>query len=199
MKILCTFKARQSTQTEEIVMMTFWSLSSLPVTLWKNGKGETREIFRAPSPDGDFLWRASIATLQGDGPFSLFPGVDRVLLLLEGEPLWIRGDEIHHRLKLHEPWVFPGEWSLSTQESQGSGLDFNVMTQRSRATSEVKVISCACKPEAEGVACVLSGSWLLNGERLTPQSGAVWQNECPGEFIPQSADATLLLAEITRL
>ena len=180
-------------------MMTRWSLATLPASRWKNGKGETREIFRAPSPDGDFLWRASIATLQDDGPFSLFPGVDRVLLLLEGEPVWVRGDEANHHLKPHVPWAFPGEWALATQGVKVPGLDFNVMTQRSRAKSEVKVISTACTPGSEGVACVLSGQWLLNGELCEVNGGIVWQDERPGGFMPQSADAILLLAEISRL
>ncbi|MBN0683270.1 HutD family protein, partial [Pseudomonas aeruginosa] len=65
-------------------MMVPFQLSTLPVTPWKNGAGETREIICVPAPDAPFLWRASIATLQADGPFSPFPGVDRVITLLAG-------------------------------------------------------------------------------------------------------------------
>lgn len=53
-------------------MMVPFQLSTLPVTPWKNGGGETREIICVPAPDAPFLWRASIATLQADGPFSPF-------------------------------------------------------------------------------------------------------------------------------
>ncbi|MEH2769818.1 HutD family protein, partial [Klebsiella pneumoniae] len=49
-------------------MMVPFQLSTLPVTPWKNGGGETREIICVPAPDAPFLWRASIATLQADGP-----------------------------------------------------------------------------------------------------------------------------------
>ena len=53
---------------------------------WKNGGGVTREV--AAFPDGagfdDFLWRISMAEVRADGPFSVFPGVDRVLAVLEG-------------------------------------------------------------------------------------------------------------------
>ena len=38
--------------------------STLPVTPWKNGGGETREIVSVASPDAPFLWRASITTLE---------------------------------------------------------------------------------------------------------------------------------------
>ncbi len=53
---------------------------------WKNGAGETVEI--AVSPEGaalfDFDWRISMATVATDGPFSIFPGIDRTLSILEG-------------------------------------------------------------------------------------------------------------------
>ncbi|HBZ75790.1 MAG TPA: hutD family protein, partial [Leclercia adecarboxylata] len=51
-------------------MITPFTLASLPVTPWKNGAGETREIVSIPSADAPFLWRASIATLAQEGPFS---------------------------------------------------------------------------------------------------------------------------------
>jgi environmental stress-induced protein Ves len=45
---------------------------------WKNGGGETTEI--AVFPDGaglsDFDWRVSMARVDGDGPFSSFPGIE---------------------------------------------------------------------------------------------------------------------------
>ena len=62
---------------------------------WANGRGVTREIAVARAPDGSsapFLWRASMADLDGDGPFSAFPDVDRVLVLLEGEDVALAVD-----------------------------------------------------------------------------------------------------------
>ena len=59
------------------------------------------------------LWRASIATLQADGPFSPF-GVDRVITLLAGQPLRLCGENIDQPLALWQPWAFPGEWALSS-------------------------------------------------------------------------------------
>jgi len=50
---------------------------------WKNGQGMTREIAREPG-DGDFLWRLSIAEVAASGDFSLFPGYDRTITLIEG-------------------------------------------------------------------------------------------------------------------
>ena len=50
---------------------------------WKNGGGETAEIAVSPAGAGfdDFDWRISTAIVAQSGPFSGFPGVDRVLTL----------------------------------------------------------------------------------------------------------------------
>jgi environmental stress-induced protein Ves len=97
-------------------MITPFNFSSLPRTPWKNGGGETREIVSVPSPDADArFWRASIATLEHDGPFSRFSGIDRIITLIEGQPLWLRGEGIHHHLRRWEPWAFSGEWALAAK------------------------------------------------------------------------------------
>ncbi len=149
-------------------MMVPFQLSTLPVTPWKNGGGETREIVCVPSPDAPFLWRASIATLQADGPFSPFPGVDRTIVLLAGQPLRLRGEEIDHPLALWQPWAFPGEWALSSVGIVAPGLDFNVMTQRGRASLSAGArrrrfrslaICNALPPKASLMCCRGSGIW----------------------------------------
>lgn len=54
--------------------------------VWKNGGGVTREIAVFPEGAGmdDFVWRASLAEVAADGPFSAFPGIDRTITLAEG-------------------------------------------------------------------------------------------------------------------
>ena len=61
---------------------------------WKNGAGSTTELLIDPpgaTLAGGFRWRVSMATVAESGPFSSFPGLDRTLLLLEGE-----GMELDH-------------------------------------------------------------------------------------------------------
>ncbi|MBZ9726303.1 HutD family protein [Mesorhizobium sp. CO1-1-11] len=50
---------------------------------WKNGGGQTREIARQDDSEG-LVWRLSLATITKSGPFSLFPGLDRIIALIEG-------------------------------------------------------------------------------------------------------------------
>jgi environmental stress-induced protein Ves len=52
---------------------------------WRNQLGWTREIYRQPQDDADWSWRASIAEVDRDAPFSAFPGCDRELVLLAGD------------------------------------------------------------------------------------------------------------------
>lgn len=50
---------------------------------WKNGGGSTMEIMAA-TEGGRLLWRVSIAEVTGNGPFSVFPGMERVLAVIDG-------------------------------------------------------------------------------------------------------------------
>ena len=66
---------------------------------WANGGGATRELWRDPANrDVQFTWRLSLADLVGDASFSHFPGVNRVLLLLEGDGMVIRVDVVEAAL-----------------------------------------------------------------------------------------------------
>jgi environmental stress-induced protein Ves len=57
---------------------------------WKNGRGSTLELASdASAPSGDWTWRLSLADVPERAPFSLFPGVDRLLACLEGPGLFV--------------------------------------------------------------------------------------------------------------
>ena len=62
-------------------------------TSWKDGGGRTTEIVSYPHGAGldRFIWRASVADVERNGPFSGFPGVDRTLVLLQGAGLILSG------------------------------------------------------------------------------------------------------------
>ena len=60
--------------------------TQLAASPWKNGGGTTQEIACWPPGAGleSFSWRISIARIARSGPFSAFPGIDRVITLLDG-------------------------------------------------------------------------------------------------------------------
>jgi environmental stress-induced protein Ves len=108
---------------------------------WKNGGGETREI--AISPPGaaldGFDWRISMARVAADGPFSLFPGIDRTLAILDGRGirLAIAGRAPVDLLADSDPVSFPGDVPTASVLIDGPVTDLNVMTRRGVVTHEM--------------------------------------------------------------
>ncbi len=100
---------------------------------WKNGAGWTSEIALEPSDDGQFGWRISIAEIDADSDFSIFPGIDRTLVVLSGGGmvLDVTGSDSVELRPLQNPFVFPGETTIRARLAAGSTRDFNVMTRRS--------------------------------------------------------------------
>ena len=104
---------------------------------WSNGGGWTSEIVRVDDPectDGvPWLWRLSIAELEHDGPFSVFPGVERELIMLSGGGLNVQfADGANHRLRPFDRLSFAGERLARGTLIDGTSRDFNLMWQRAR-------------------------------------------------------------------
>ena len=104
---------------------------------WKNGGGATWEIATHP-PGADlanFDWRVSLAVVETGGPFSTFPGVERLMLVLDGElELRITGGE---RLILDEASAaaeFPGDAEVVAATPAAPVADLNLMVRRGRFT-----------------------------------------------------------------
>lgn len=114
----------------------------LPVP-WRNGQGITREIAAMPPGAGmdDFLWRVSLADVVGAAPFSRFPGVDRVIVLIEGAGLrmTLDGTQVHDLITPCAPFAFPGETEVAVTLAGGATRDFNLMLRRGRASGGVEV------------------------------------------------------------
>jgi environmental stress-induced protein Ves len=109
-------------------------------TPWKNGGGVTREVAAWPPGAGldAFDWRISLADVAADGPFSAFPGVDRVLTVIAGDGLVLEIDERTTRLEPGAPLAFPGEAVVMARLTAGPIRDLNVMVRRSAWTATVE-------------------------------------------------------------
>lgn len=108
-------------------------LSDRVFSPWKNGGGQTAEIAVSP-PGADFAtfdWRISTAIVAASGPFSTFPGVDRVLTVIEGGAMVLTIGADDSRLDaLSEPFFFPGDLAAAARLEGEALLDFNVMVRR---------------------------------------------------------------------
>ena len=142
--------------------------AELPVIPWRNGGGVTREVVASGGSDPqDFDWRISIADVSQPGPFSAFPGVDRVITLVEGERMELVIDGAVHVLGLHESLSFDGASQASCSLPTGPTRDLNVMTRSGRLSAAVAVRDLSeTRPIAVSgaqIAVLLTGSGMVAG------------------------------------
>ncbi|MEU5001700.1 HutD family protein [Streptomyces sp. NPDC021622] len=134
---------------------------------WKNGGGTTREVasgavqtpLSSAEPADGFDWRVSIADVDAGGPFSSFPGIDRVITLVEGEGMVLTVDGTPQSVGPLSPFAFSGDAVTDCRLEAGAVRDMNVMTRRGRATARVRMVTVAAAQEAE-LACA-EGETLL--------------------------------------
>lgn len=116
-------------------------------TPWRNGAGTTTQVAAGPQPAAfeDPGWRISIATIASSGPFSDYPGVDRVITLLRaagpdpGASLALVVDGRAHTLEPFVPHAFSGDSDVSAVLRGGRARALNVMTRRAGWGAEVDV------------------------------------------------------------
>lgn len=130
---------------------------------WKNGRGVTREIFRSPV-EGEFDWRISMADLRDSGAFSQFPGIDRHLLLWEGEAVELHWPDRSLKLNPGEVVQFSGDEPCSANVVAPS-TDLNVMVKRDVYSATVVVHSGRIQNTKMGTwnAIIAYGSTVIVG------------------------------------
>ena len=182
---------------------------------WKNGAGLTREIAVGPRGAGatDFDWRFSVAEVERAAPFSVFPGIDRCIVLLAGAGLHLRSADqgLDHRLdSVGAPFHFSGDVPLTATLIGGPSRDLNVMTRRGGLRSDVVCHGAPVSLFAGGPALLLccAGTWRTGdpaAPTLNPQQGLLWRfgmapihveplHDAPDA--PQAPDSRLLFVRL---
>jgi environmental stress-induced protein Ves len=147
---------------------------------WKNGGGSTAEIAIAPpgaSVAQGFDWRLSIATIEGDGPFSAFPGYARTILLLAGKGmvLTVAGQAPHALDRAFAPFRFSGEAATDCRLLDGPCEDLNLMVAQDRFAAETAI-------------------WTAGAAWIAPQpAAATLVFVCRGEITLAAADGDIVL------
>lgn len=114
---------------------------------WKNGGGTTWEI--AAQPPGAnlsaFDWRLSIAQVASPGPFSVFPGVDRMLTVIAGAGLRLTIEGLGEVVldEASPPLLFPGHAAAAATLDGGPIRDLNLMVRRGAWRGSVRRIDGA--------------------------------------------------------
>jgi len=107
----------------------FYPSSTIKTTTWSGGT--TSELFIYPEGSefktGNYQLRLSIATVEvEESNFTSLPGVERTLMVLEGELRLKHEGEHEIILKPLEKDHFSGDWNT---QSWGKVTDFNLMTK----------------------------------------------------------------------
>ncbi|MBY3597935.1 HutD/Ves family protein [Rhizobium bangladeshense] len=175
---------------------------------WKNGKGETVEIAVFPpsaSIDG-FDWRISMATVAEDGPFSIFPGIDRTLAVLEGNGMVLAIDGRAPALLTTQsaPLSFPADIPVTATLDHGAITDLNVMTRRGGLTHSLTRVEIdgATRVPLPSPTCLLlchrgAASFRRNGETGMLRDGdALLIEDAPATALEIDGEAIAYLVAI---
>lgn len=171
---------------------------------WKNGLGWTTEIVVRPA-EGELELRVSIAEVDTDCEFSRLPGIDRSILVLEGDGMELRvGDEPPVALREGgEALAFSGDRDTRCRLLGGPTRDFNVMTRRGTLRHELTTHRLSPplalqRPPGEG--------WLLHivqgharvGEHALGAGDSLLAAPRPaaGPVMRATGDATLVLVRL---
>jgi environmental stress-induced protein Ves len=144
---------------------------------WANGGGTTYQVATGPEGAGldSFDWRVSLADIDAGGPFSSFPGIDRILMVLDGPGIELVVDGRLVPLGQLDPLRFDGEADTSCSLLGGPTRDLNLMTRRGRCTGTVDVLAVGDGTQVEAVeggsvlVVVVSGEVVADGLTLGPR------------------------------
>jgi len=110
---------------------------------WANGLGTSYEVASDRNADGEWTWRVAIAPVVVDGQFSSLPGVNRELLVIEGNGmvLEVGGESV-------ECWPgrvvrFSGDSTTFARLVDGPVVDLGLMTVRDSVIGSMVVIADA--------------------------------------------------------
>ncbi len=160
---------------------------------WRNGQGVSWEIASHQEEGAaDFSWRFAKARIDNDVPFSIYPGMDRIFMMLEGGGMDLEfadGKTLH----VHEKFV-PHEFScdvpLVCKLRGGPSMDLNLFAARGEWRAECDVVVIDGKLQfnfqnhvtiiyaLEG-SCTIAGHALEVGDTAIIEGKAITQ--CGGE------------------
>ena len=106
---------------------------------WANGRGTSYEVARAGGDE--WLWRIAIAPVIEAGPFSVMPGVDRHLVVMEDAPLVLTVDGAERVVRRGEVTNFAGDSAVTCTLPSGATRDCGLMVRRAQATGSMVVVS----------------------------------------------------------
>jgi environmental stress-induced protein Ves len=120
--------------------LTVLRAADYPRMPWKNGGGSTEEITRDAGQGLDgFGWRLSIADIGESGGFSVFPGYQRIITVLQGAGMTLEVDgALTEPLLPGDPFAFSGDSQVRCNLLGDAIRDFNLIYAPDRYRASLK-------------------------------------------------------------
>lgn len=152
---------------------------------WRNGGGVTRELLTWPPLSGDdWAVRVSVATIDKDGPFSAFPGIQRWFAVLDGEGVQLTFGPASQTLAPGDtPLAFQGNDAPGCTLIDGSTRDLNLMSRGGKSTMQLIANNDAFSAGSglSALYCVVPGIWSDNTGRskVLKAHTLLWDDSTP--------------------
>ncbi|MEB8387090.1 HutD family protein [Rhodobacteraceae bacterium KMM 6894] len=173
--------------------MQSFDIRDIPSQPWVNGAGTRQEL--AISTQTGTPWRLSTAQIDRDCPFSTYPGLARLHVIIAGMGTHLSGAGVDLDAAPLVPVAFDGEIPLECRLKDGPCTALNVIFDPARIRADLTVLTAGAHEMAArdlAVFCV-SGTASVQGETLLPGQGAVVAGET---VIVVGADAQALCAQL---
>jgi environmental stress-induced protein Ves len=108
---------------------------------WANGLGTSYEVASDRNADGEWTWRVAIAPVVEEGPFSVMPGVDRELVVIEGNGMVLEVDGESVECLPSRAIRFSGDSITFARLVDGPVVDLGLMTVRDSVIGSMVVIA----------------------------------------------------------
>jgi len=144
---------------------------------WRNGMGVSWDIASDPQDGDDFGWRFAIARIDADVPFSIYPDVDRIFTLIEGNGLDLDFEgqsslAVGHRFVPHP---YPCDVPTFCRLRDGPCRALNLFTRRGRWHAVADILSSGGEIAHPGpiLLFALQGAADVNGHALAEGDAAI--------------------------
>ena len=106
---------------------------------WANGKGTSYEIASDRNESDNWSWRVAIAPVKEDGPFSVLSGIDRELVVIEGNGMVLDVDGENIECLPDRVVRFSGDSMTFARLVDGPVVDLGLMTVQGSVTRSMVV------------------------------------------------------------
>lgn len=140
-------------------------LDSVAPEAWRNGGGTTRAL----ATGGD-AWRVSLASIERDGPYSRFPGIERTSLIVSGAGVTLTSDEAVVQLRPFAAETYDGDVAWAAALVGGPCVALNAMTAKGRYRAHVCVVDApvVVRPGCTAIAVALGAGYSVAEGDETP-------------------------------